>query len=142
MSNANIFERALRRKLRFPSLRGPLSVEQLWDLPLTSREGFDMDTVAKTFNAALKAETEESFVTVTKPNKAKVDAELGLEICKYVINVKQTEAKAAEQRAMRRQERDRLIAVLGRKQDAATEAQSIEEIRQRLTQLDEAEDQE
>jgi hypothetical protein len=50
----NIFEQATRRAIRFESAKGDLSVEQLWDLPLQSRNQFDLDTVAKTVNRQLK----------------------------------------------------------------------------------------
>ena len=46
----NLFLQATREKFRFESSKGDLSVEQLWDLPLTSRTGFDLDTVAKAVN--------------------------------------------------------------------------------------------
>ena len=36
----NIFEYATRAKLRFASSRGDLTVEQLWDVPLRSTDGF------------------------------------------------------------------------------------------------------
>lgn len=34
----NIFEQAVRQKLRFQTVRGLLTVEQLWDLPLDKGE--------------------------------------------------------------------------------------------------------
>ena len=61
----NLFMQATREKFRFESSKGDLSVEQLWDLPLTSRTGFDLDTVAKAVNADLKASNEESFVNAS-----------------------------------------------------------------------------
>ena len=64
----NLFEIATRKKLRFPSLKGELSAEQLWDLPLSSRVGLDLDNIAKAVNKDLKAEEEDSFVkTSTNP---------------------------------------------------------------------------
>lgn len=44
----DIFEIASRRKYRFPSAIGELTVEQLWDLPLTDpKRGATLDNVAK-----------------------------------------------------------------------------------------------
>ena len=49
-----MFERAAKRKLRFTSSKGSLSVEDLYDLSLTS-----LDSIAKGVNRQLKAEAEE-----------------------------------------------------------------------------------
>ena len=94
----NIFEQATRRAIRFESAKGDLSVEQLWDLPLQSRNQFDLDTVAKTVNRQLNAVTEESFVSV-RENPAKETHSLKLEIVKHIISVKLQEAEEARNRA-------------------------------------------
>ena len=62
----NLFEIATRAKFRFDSLKGALTVEQLWELPLQSRTGVDLDTVAKGINASLKEVAEESFVPTAR----------------------------------------------------------------------------
>lgn len=38
----NMFEFATRSKLRFTSARGELTAEQLWDVPLRSRDDFSL----------------------------------------------------------------------------------------------------
>ena len=43
----SIFEQASRLKLRFASVKGELTIEHLWGLPLQSKTSFDLDTVAK-----------------------------------------------------------------------------------------------
>jgi hypothetical protein len=48
-------EYAVRNKLRFSSSRGELTAEQLWDVPLRSKDGLDLNAVAQTANKALKA---------------------------------------------------------------------------------------
>ena len=59
-----MFEQASRLKLRFTTARGSLSVEDLWDLPLTSTTGKpNLDDIAKSLNRELRATSEEtSFV--------------------------------------------------------------------------------
>ena len=68
----NLFEIATRQKFTFPSPRGLLNVEQLWDLPLTSirpdgstrTDSVSLDTVARAVNTQLKAVTEETFAPI------------------------------------------------------------------------------
>ena len=80
----NLFEIASRKAYRFASLKGELTVEQLWQLPLTSRGGTDLDTLAKGIFKDLKATEEESFVSVnTNPRRG--DLENKLEIIKHII---------------------------------------------------------
>lgn len=130
----NIFEQATRQKIRFPSAKGELTTEQLWELPLTSKTGFDLDTVAREVNRDLKETAEESFVS-TRANPARAHLELKLELVKHVIAVKITEADAREKAASRTQERQRLQEILARKQDAELEGLSVEDIQKRLAEL-------
>lgn len=131
----NLFLQATRRKFRFPSNKGDLSVEQLWDLPLTSRNGFDLDTVAKTVNTHLKAASEESFV-VTSSNPAKTTLQDQLEVIKAIIAVKLDEAAKAKMRSDRAAERQRLLEILDQKEDDELKGLSREEIKKRLAELD------
>ena len=110
MSDINIFEYATRNKLRFSSNRGELSVEQLWDLPLRSRDDFNLDNVAKLANKALK-DKEESFVETTKTAE-QTRREIALEVVKYVIQTKLNEEEAAKKRAANRQEKQKLLEIL------------------------------
>lgn len=136
INNVNIFELASRHKVRFETNRGVISTEQLWDMPLTSKSGFDLDTVAKEVNAQLKSVTEESFV-VTKTNPRKAGLELSLELVKHVIAVKLQENAELLAKAEKQAKRAKLIEQLGKKQDAAMEALSEDEIKKQLAALDE-----
>ena len=130
----NIFEQATRRAIRFESTKGDLSVEQLWDLPLQSRNQFDLDTIAKTVNRQLNAVTEESFVSV-RENPAKETLSLKLEIVKHIISVKLQEAEEARNRANKASEKEKLLRLLDEKQNEALRALTPEEIQERLKAL-------
>ena len=130
----NIFEQAARRAIRFESAKGDLSVEQLWDLPLQSRNQFDLDTVAKTVNRQLNAVTEESFVSV-RENPAKETLSLKLELVKHIISVKLQEAEEARNRANKASEKEKLLRLLDEKQNEALRALTPEEIQERLKAL-------
>ena len=131
----NLFLQATREKFRFESPKGDLSVEQLWDLPLTSRTGFDLDTVAKAVNADLKASNEESFVNVNN-NPAVSRLQAKLEVVKAIIEVKLAQAEATKKRAEKAAERQRLMEVLHSKKDQELQGLSVEEIERRLSQLE------
>lgn len=135
MSIENLFQLASRQKFRFQSIKGELTTEQLWDLPLTARSGFNLDEVAKQVAAELKAAGEESFVQKnSNPAKAKLEAKL--EIVKHVIAAKLEDAEKATKASQNQEERQRLLAVLNRKQDAALEELTPEQIQARLAELE------
>jgi hypothetical protein len=131
----NLFEIATRKALRFPSLKGELSVEQLWSLPLTSKVGFDLDSIAKGINKDLKDTEEESFVA-TNTNPRRGDLQVKLDILKHIINVKQEEAAAATKRQANAVERHKLQELLARKNDQELENLTPEQIQAKLDALD------
>jgi hypothetical protein len=89
---SDLFIVASRKKFRFASERGDLSVEQLWDLPLTSKNGFNLNAVAIAVDSELKGLAEESFVE-TSTNPRRRELEQMLEVVKYVISVKELKRK-------------------------------------------------
>lgn len=130
----NIFEQATRQKIRFETGRGEISVEQLWDVSLQSRNEFDLDTIAKTINRQLKSVGEESFVS-SKVNHYKTLLELKLEIVKYIIAVKLSEVEQSKERIARQEEKEKLMEILQNKEDLALHNLSPEELRKRIEQL-------
>ncbi|QGH74673.1 hypothetical protein KNU84_gp031 [Bacteriophage DSS3_VP1] len=131
----NIFERAIRAKLRFNSRVGELTTEQLWDLPLTARgNGVSLDGLAKAVNKELKASEEESFVET--PSKADSEMQLRLDILKHVIADKLARKEAAAKKAEKAAQKDTLLRLLEKKQQEALEGLSAEEIQAKLAELD------
>jgi hypothetical protein len=132
----NIFEFVTRNKLRFMSVRGELTIEQLWEVPLRSRDEFNLDAIAKSANRALKALSEESFVETAK-TPAHTRCEVALDAIKYIIDTKLAEEKAAEKRAANRQEKARLLAILAEKQADKLGELSEKELQRRIRELGE-----
>lgn len=132
----NIFEFATRNKLRFASLRGELSVEQLWDVPLRSSDDFNLDRIARNANKALKDATEESFVSSTR-TPAHVRLEMSLEVVKRVIAVKIADEETAKRRAENKKEREKLLEILAEKQDGKLSKLSEMELQKRIAALGE-----
>jgi hypothetical protein len=131
----NIFEYATRNKLRFASVRGELSVEQLWDVPLRSRDDFNLNIIAKGANKAFKEISEESFVETTKTAEH-TRREAVLEAVKYVIETKLTEEKVATDRAAKKQEKEKLLSILAEKQDGKLSELSEKELQKRIAALE------
>lgn len=134
----NIFEQASRQKLRFTTARGVIATEDLWDLPLLSRDSFNLNELAKAVHRAVKSTEDEDFVPSAKrPSAEAKRQELRLEILKHVIAVKVEEQDAAKARAEKAAKKEKLIELLGRKQDAALEQLTPEQIRAELDALGE-----
>lgn len=133
----SIFEQASRQKLRVPTSRGHITVEELWDIPLQSKTAFSLDTIAKSVNSSLKQASEESFVsTYTSP--AAKELELTMEIIKHVIAVKIADNVKARDQVANRLERDQLNAILANKQSQKLMEMDEEAIKKRLAELQSA----
>lgn len=130
----NIFENATRKNFQFASAVGNLNVIQLWDLPLTSTRSANLNDIAKGINTQLKAEEEESFVTVSR-NTKKVELEAKLEIVKHIIAVKLQENASRVDAAEKAKRREQLLELIARKKDQELESRSIEEIEAELKAL-------
>lgn len=129
----NIFELASREKFRFPSTRGELNVEQLWDLPLESRAGLDLDSVAKAVNKEVNASKEESFVKSRTVASTLLEAKLG--VVKRIIEVKLEDREVAYKAAENRRLKSQLTDILAEKQNAALRELSEEELQEKISEL-------
>lgn len=132
----SIFEQATRTKLRFSSTKGELSVEQLWDLPLTGRtqNAVDLDTLGRQITRELKDLDDESFVS-SRPNPRKTTLQLQLDVLKHIRDVKLAEREAAEKQVERAEQKARLQEILHRKENEELEGMSKEEIEKQLAAL-------
>ena len=134
MSLEGKFEYVTRAKLRWPSSRGQLSIEQLWDAPLRSKNDFDLNAIAKDVSKTLKS-TEENFVETAK-NAERELYELLLDVVKYVIDTKLREEEAAKRKAANKVEKQKLLAILAEKKDGALSALSEKELQERIAALE------
>ena len=127
MTTENLFESATRNKMRFP-FKGMISVEDLWDLSLTN-----LDSVFKTLNAEVKKSEEESLLNT----KSKEDEEISnkIEIVKYIVGVKLDEKKKREDAKKNAEMRQRLLEIKAKRQDAALENMSDEDLDKALAEL-------
>lgn len=127
MSKENMFEVAVRNKVRFP-YRGMISVEDLWDLPVTA-----LDSVFKTLNSQVKQAKEESLLN-TK-SKADEALELQIEIVKYIVTVKLAEKDEKEKTAAKKQLKQKILQIKADRQDKALVEATDEELQKMLEGL-------
>jgi hypothetical protein len=129
----NIFEQATRQAFRFESPKGSLTVEDLWNLPLTSNTGrANLDDIAKGLQQTL-SNTAVSFVTDTTPVNKVYQAKFDVVI--HIINTKISEAKAAEQASLAREKKQKIMAIIEQKQDEALSSASLEDLEAMLNSL-------
>jgi hypothetical protein len=120
------FEKASRLQLRFDTTKGLITVEDLWDLKLTSRNGFDLDTVAKSLSKAVKESGEESFVQKRTAKNAVL--ELKFDIVKHIIKVKMDEADVAEKAAENKTKKATILSIINTKQNEELQGKSVDEL--------------
>ena len=127
MTNNELFINATRNNYQFP-FRGMINVIDLWDLSLTN-----LDSVFKTLNAEAKKSEEESLLNT----KSKEDEEISnkIEIVKYVVSVKLDEKKKREDAKKNAEMRQRLLEIKAKRQDAALENMSDEDLDKLLADL-------
>jgi len=105
MNEQNIFEMASRKKLRFPTKVGLLSVEQLWDVPLKDTDSIlSLDHIAVVIYKRIQDFDKEKISFVDDPGKLSVkdsveynELSLALDIVKRVIAVKSEELKIRQE---------------------------------------------
>lgn len=131
----NLFALASRMKFRFETTKGSLSVEDLWDLPLTGKNGrVNLDDIARGLYRQVKDSGDEmSFVSPTQ--KADETPQLKLELVKHIISILVAERDTAAQAAARKEQKQRLLELIARKEDETLAGKSLDELRAMVEQL-------
>lgn len=127
MSNEKMFETASRRKLRFESPKGMLTVDDLWDLPLSANtQKANLYTIANELYRALKAASQESFINTVR--SAGDGLQLKFDIAKYIYDTKQEEQRIARDSEERAEKKQKIMAIIARKQDGVLESASLDDL--------------
>lgn len=124
----NMFEVATREKMRFP-FKGMISVEDLWDLSVQN-----LDKVFKTLNSQRKEAQEESLLNTKSSEDERLDTQI--EIVKYIVNVKLEEQAARVKDAENKEKKQKIMALMAKKDDEAMENMSKEELQKLLDELE------
>lgn len=130
------YKTATRKKIRFTTARGQLSLEDLWDLPLESRTSgaVTLDSIARDLYHA--ATSEVSFVSGAARSKNAIAAEEMLELVKDIISTRQLELEDKAAKAAKAAERQMLLEVLESQRQESIRNMSPEAIEKRLRELE------
>lgn len=123
----NLFEIATRNRYRF-TYKGVMTVEDLWDLSVEA-----LDAIFKTLNRQKKTADEDSLLTT----KSAADTELAnkIELVKYIVSIKLAEADERVNAADKKAQRDKILAIMAKKQDAALEGMDMKQLEAELAKL-------
>lgn len=124
----NMFEVATRTKMRFP-FKGMISAEDLWDLSVQN-----LDKVFKTLNSQRKEAQEESLLNTKSSEDERLETQI--EIVKYIVNVKLEERAAMVKAAENKEKKQKIMALMAKKDDEAMENMSKEELQKLLDELE------
>nr|DAD64512.1 MAG TPA: hypothetical protein [Caudoviricetes sp.] len=130
----NLFEIASRNKLRVPTTKGDLTVEQLWDLPLKSANGLSLDNIAIALNKQLESKSISFVDEVQAPESS--NTKVLFDIVLYIISVRKAEAKQAQEQAAKRSQLKFLKELKDRKRLESFESFSEEEINKQIAELE------
>ena len=128
MTTESLFEMATRNKMRFPSTKGELSVEDLWDL-----SDKDLDVVYKNLKDQEVKSSEESLL-----DDANVDPKLtaAIDIVRHIFTTKRNEKLAEKERINKKLAQKKYIDALSKKEDEAIEKMSEAELRAMIDSLE------
>jgi len=126
-----MFEKASRLKLRFTTAKGAVTVEDLWDLPLTEGQ-VNLDDIARRLFKKLQ-EDDVSFVVQNR--RANDHTQLMFDIVKRVIEVRLNDRAAADQAMANREKREKILKIIADKNDQALASASVEDLQKMLAAL-------
>jgi hypothetical protein len=130
----NIFEEAAKRKLRFESVKGALTVEQLFDLPLTSDNNFNLRAIGQHYLGAITKTKVSDFLTGEEV-KATLDDELRLSILSHIRDTRKNELDERQNAAANKRRREQLLAVLAEKENEKLKNMTSAQIEEELAKL-------
>lgn len=128
MTTENLFEMATRNKMRFPSTKGELFVEDLWDL-----SDKDLDVIYKNLKDQEVKSSEESLL-----DDANVDPKLtvAIGIVKHIFTTKRNERLEAKELIDKKRNQQLYIDALSRRKLKDIDNMSVEELEAKIAELD------
>lgn len=126
----NIYKEALLNRVRFSTNVGLLTLEEVMDLPLTSKCGLSVDSLAVDLVNKLKNENKEivSLVNEDKEDIERYVDELKLEVLKDIIEYKKVLIEEKRKVQAENSEKRRIMEALARKKEDKYNDMTIEEL--------------
>lgn len=124
----SIFQRAAKAKLRFPTNKGSINTEDLYDIPLTT-----LDKLAVALHTKLESTETKSFLSAVPTSDTKT--RLQFEVAKGVLDERLATAATNAAAGEKREQKQRILALIANKQDEQFAGQTIEELTAALDKL-------
>lgn len=115
------YKEVIRKKTRFVTAKGQLSVEQLWDLSIP-----ELDALAVSLDDSYEKSKGKSFVQ--KRTVKDKELKLQLDVVLDILNTKVEESELAKLKAERKEHNQKIYKLIEEKKDKALEGKSIKEL--------------
>lgn len=115
------FKQASKEKLRFQTVKGTLTTEQLWDLSLE-----DLDALAVSLETEHKESGKKSFLVKTSVKDK--TAKLRFDVVLDILGTKVAEQEAASEAQEIKAHNKKIINLISEKQDESLKGKSIKQL--------------
>jgi hypothetical protein len=129
-----MFEKASRLKVRFDSGKGQLTIEDLWDLPLTSNANrANLDDIARGLHKQLKNDDDVSFVI--KDKKSDTTVQLKFDIVKHIIEIRLAEDEARSKAHENSVKKQSILQLIAERQNEELKGKSLDDLKAMVAEL-------
>jgi|GEM_PF-6096280 len=119
------YKKASKQKLRIITPHGPLTVEQMWDLPITT-----LDKIAVQLEEDYKASGGKSFLEA-KSKKDK-DLKLSFDIVLDILQTKLADSEKASKSAETKAHNQKILGLIANAKDNELKGKTVEELEEML----------
>ena len=130
----NIFEQASRKALRFQTVKGELTVEQLWQLNLDKGE-VNLYQLATELVADVNSKPQKELSFFKKKTNKNELAELKFAIIEHIVITKVSEIEENESAAVRKSEIDEIDRLIAQKEAESKASMSLEDLKKLKAKL-------
>ena len=130
----NIFEQASRKALRFQTVKGELTVEQLWQLNLDKGE-VNLYQLATELVADVNSKPQKELSFFKKKTNKNELAELKFAIIEHIVITKVSEIEENESAAVRKSEIDEIDKLIAAKEAESKASMSLEDLKKLKAKL-------
>ena len=119
----NNFKEASRVKLRVSTSQGLLTVEQLWDLPLSK-----LATIIKNVKKTLQKDNDDELSFLDETKTVDKTEQLTFDLLKEIYLTKKEEMDSTKSAAQIKEHNEKILSLIHQKQESSLAEKSIEEL--------------